>query len=66
MKKRLPLLFSPLFVIALSASIAFWFLALYKPQQRPLAEHSRVRDLDRVQGRVHARSALSTCRDGGA
>ena len=37
MKKRLPLLFSLLFVIALSASIAFWFLALYKPQQRPLA-----------------------------
>lgn len=37
MKKRLPLLFSLLFVIALSASIAFWFLALYKPEQRPLA-----------------------------
>lgn len=37
MKKRLPLLFSLLFVIALSASIAFWVLALYKPQQRPLA-----------------------------
>jgi general secretion pathway protein C len=37
MKKRLPLLFSLLAVIALSASIAYWVLALYKPQQRPLA-----------------------------
>lgn len=37
MKKRLPLLFSLLAVIALSASIAFWVLALYKPPQRPLA-----------------------------
>ena len=35
--KRLPLLFSLLAVIALSASIAYWVLALYKPQQRPLA-----------------------------
>jgi general secretion pathway protein C len=37
MKKRLPLLFSLLAVIALSASIAFWAMALYKPKQRPLA-----------------------------
>ncbi|MBC7453419.1 MAG: hypothetical protein H7335_06885 [Massilia sp.] len=35
--KRLPLLFSLLAVIALSASVAYWVLALYKPQQRPLA-----------------------------
>ena len=35
--KRLPLLFSLLAVIALSASIAYWIIALYKPQQRPLA-----------------------------
>jgi len=35
--KRLPLIFSLLAVIALSASIAFWALALYKPPQRPLA-----------------------------
>ena len=35
--KRLPLLFSLLAVIALSASLAYWVLALYKPQQRPLA-----------------------------
>ena len=35
--KRLPLLFSLLAVIALSASIAYWVIALYKPQQRPLA-----------------------------
>ncbi len=37
MNKRLPLLFSLLAVIALSASIAYWVMALYKPQQRPLA-----------------------------
>lgn len=37
MNKRLPLLFSLLAVIALSASIAYWVMALYKPQQRPMA-----------------------------
>lgn len=35
--KRLPLFFSLLAVIALSASIAYWVLQLYKPEQRPLA-----------------------------
>jgi general secretion pathway protein C len=35
--KRLPLLLSLLAVIALSASIAYWVLQLYQPQQRPLA-----------------------------
>lgn len=35
--KRLPLFFSLLAVIALSASIAYWVLQLYTPQQRPLA-----------------------------
>lgn len=35
--KRMPLLLSLLGVIALSASIAYWFLQLYKPEQRPLA-----------------------------
>ena len=35
--KRLPLLFSLLAVIALSASMAYWVIALYKPPQRPLA-----------------------------
>lgn len=34
--KRLPLLLSLLAVILLSASIAYWALQLYKPQQRPL------------------------------
>ncbi len=34
--KRLPLLFSLLAVIALSASIAYWVMQLYKPAQRPL------------------------------
>lgn len=34
--KRLPLLLSLLAVILLSASIAYWVLQLYKPQQRPL------------------------------
>ena len=34
--KRLPLLFSLLAVIALSASIAYWVMQLYKPDQRPL------------------------------
>lgn len=35
--KRLPLIFSLLAVIALSASIAYWAMELYKPKQRPLA-----------------------------
>ncbi|MGZ8304707.1 MAG: type II secretion system protein N [Telluria sp.] len=35
--KRMPLLLSLLAMIALSASIAYWFLQLYKPDQRPLA-----------------------------
>jgi general secretion pathway protein C len=35
--KRLPLLFSLLAVIALSASIAYWFMALYKPKQHAMA-----------------------------
>ena len=35
--KRLPLIFSLLAVIALSASIAYWGINLYKPPQRPLA-----------------------------
>ena len=34
--KRLPLLFTLLGLIALSASIAFWFLKLYKPEARPM------------------------------
>ncbi|MGZ8290038.1 MAG: type II secretion system protein N [Telluria sp.] len=33
----MPLLLSLLAMIALSASIAYWFLQLYKPDQRPLA-----------------------------
>ncbi len=37
MNKRLPLLFTLLAVIALSASIAYWVMELYKPEQRPLA-----------------------------
>ncbi len=35
--KRLPLLFSLLAVIALSASIAYWFMELYKPKQHAMA-----------------------------
>jgi general secretion pathway protein C len=35
--KRLPMLYSLLAVIALSASIAYWGMQLYKPAQRPLA-----------------------------
>ncbi|QYF94988.1 hypothetical protein KY495_07420 [Massilia sp. PAMC28688] len=35
--KRLPLIFSLLGLIALSASVAFWFLKLYKPETRPMA-----------------------------
>lgn len=35
--KRLPLIFSLLAVIVLSASIAYWAMELYKPKQRPLA-----------------------------
>ena len=34
--KRLPLIFSMLAVIALSVSIAYWVMQLYKPAQRPL------------------------------
>ena len=37
MNKRLPLLLSLLALILLAASIAFWVLQLYKPEQRPLA-----------------------------
>jgi general secretion pathway protein C len=37
MNKRLPLLFSLLALILLAASIAYWVLQLYKPEQRPLA-----------------------------
>lgn len=37
MNKRLPLLFTLLALILLAASIAYWFLQLYKPAQRPLA-----------------------------
>ncbi|MDO8301220.1 type II secretion system protein N, partial [Lacisediminimonas sp.] len=35
--KRLPILLTLLAVIALSASIAYWVMELYKPAQRPLA-----------------------------
>jgi general secretion pathway protein C len=35
--KRLPLLFTLLALIALSASAAYWVLQLYQPAQRPLA-----------------------------
>ncbi len=35
--KRLPLFFSLLAMIALSASLAYWALQLYRPAQRPLA-----------------------------
>jgi general secretion pathway protein C len=35
--KRLPILMSLVAVIALSASIAYWALELYKPAQRPMA-----------------------------
>ncbi|MCC2974632.1 hypothetical protein [Massilia sp. IC2-476] len=37
MNKRLPLLFTLLALVLLVASIAYWFLQLYKPEQRPLA-----------------------------
>ena len=37
MNKRLPLLLSLLALILLEASIAYWVLQLYKPEQRPLA-----------------------------
>ena len=46
MNKRLPLLFSLLAVIALSASIAYWVMALYKPQQRPMAAIAEASMLD--------------------
>ena len=35
--KRIPLLLTLLALVALSASIAYWVLQLYKPEQRPLA-----------------------------
>lgn len=35
--KRMPLLLTLLALIALSASVAYWVLQLYKPVQRPLA-----------------------------
>ncbi|UVW28974.1 type II secretion system protein N [Massilia sp. H6] len=37
MNKRLPILFTLLALILLAVSIAYWFLQLYKPAQRPLA-----------------------------
>jgi general secretion pathway protein C len=37
MNKRLPLLFTLLALVLLAASSAYWFLQLYKPEQRPLA-----------------------------
>jgi general secretion pathway protein C len=37
MNKRLPLLLTVLALILLAASIAYWFLQLYRPEQRPLA-----------------------------
>ena len=37
MNKRLPLLFTLLALVLLVASSAYWFLQLYKPEQRPLA-----------------------------
>lgn len=37
MNKRLPLLFTVLALVLLVASSAYWFLQLYKPEQRPLA-----------------------------
>ena len=37
MNKRLPLLLTLLALILLVASSAYWFLQLYKPEQRPLA-----------------------------
>jgi len=37
MNKRLPLLFTLLALVLLVASVAYWFLQLYKPEQRPLA-----------------------------
>ena len=40
MNKRLPLLLSLLALIVLAASIAYWVLQLYKPEQRPLAAAS--------------------------
>ena len=44
--KRLPLVLSLLAVIALSASIAFWVLQLYKPAQRPMAAIAEARMAD--------------------
>ena len=35
--KRMPLLLTLLALVALSASIAYWVLQLYKPEQRPIA-----------------------------
>lgn len=35
--KRMPLLLTLLALVALSASVAYWVLQLYKPDQRPLA-----------------------------
>lgn len=37
MNKRVPLLLSLIGVIVLAASIAYWFLQLYQPPQRPIA-----------------------------
>ena len=35
--KRLPLILTVLAVVALSASLAYWGLQFFKPQQRPIA-----------------------------
>ena len=37
MNKRLPLLLTVLALVLLAASLAYWFLQLYRPEQRPLA-----------------------------
>jgi general secretion pathway protein C len=44
--KRMPLILSLLAVIALSASIAFWVMQLYKPADRPIAAIAEARMAD--------------------
>ena len=44
--KRLPIVLSLLAVIALSASIAYWVMELYKPVQRPMAAVAEARMAD--------------------
>ena len=41
--KRMPLILSLLALIALSASIAYWVMELYKPAQRPMAAIAEAR-----------------------